>query len=50
MDYLAIIENLFEEECCESLDLDIITYFEEIVGYTKNSEDFFTNLMVKYIK
>lgn len=50
MDYLAIVENLFEEKSCESLDMDIIAYFEEIVGYTKNGEDFFTNLMVKYLK
>ena len=50
MDYLAIIEHLFEEEHFDSLDFDFITYFEEIVGYTKNDEDFFTNLMVKYLK
>lgn len=50
MDYLAIIENLFEETDFESLDMDLVAYFEEIVGYTKNGEDFLTNLMVKYLK
>ncbi len=50
MDYLAIVENLFEENDFETLDMDLIEYFEEIVGYTKNGEDFFTNLMIKYLK
>lgn len=50
MDYLSIVNNLFEENELESLDLDLIEYFEEIVGYTKNGDDFFTNLIIKYLK
>lgn len=50
MDYLDIVKNLFEEKDYESLDMDFVSYFEEIVGYSKNGEDFLTNLIVKYLK
>lgn len=50
MDYLAIVKNLFEDNELENLEVDLITYFEEIVGYSKNGEDFFTNIITKYIR
>jgi len=48
MEYFSLIEELFHE--IDKNEVDLISYFEEIVGFKKNEEDFFSNLLEKYIK
>lgn len=48
MEYFLLIEELFQEK--KNLEIDLTSYFEEIVGFNKTDEDFFHTLVEKYIK
>lgn len=49
MDFISVLKNLVDEIIFENKEIDVIGYFEEIVGYEKNNNEF-TDLIAKYIK